>query len=268
MIELAALLGGAFLGGLLLNISPCVLSVLGLKIVNFIRAGQGSWKAGVLYGLIYGLGILSSFLILALIAICIEISGGYALFGIHLLGSKVIGTTLGAVTALLGLHYLGVLGRVRVGCRYCCKRLLSLIHKIWLFRVHNPSVMHKNTAISTHIYPIVGRFTLLQTYLGTFLYEYKKKAPYIGTYLQGCLTTYLGSACCAPILVWAMGIALAGSPPIILAAFLCAGLGMAAPYILLPMFPIPLPKNGRWVRWTEGVAGALLLLTGAWLILI
>lgn len=78
---LIILLGFAFLGGLILNLMPCVLPVLFLKLFNLTKSAGASksriWKeTGMLV-----LGILMSFLILAGIVILIQAGNGLAGWG-------------------------------------------------------------------------------------------------------------------------------------------------------------------------------------------
>lgn len=59
-----AILGFAFLGGIILNLMPCVFPVLGLKIMSFVKkAGEDSSKVRM-HGIIFALGVLLSFWIL------------------------------------------------------------------------------------------------------------------------------------------------------------------------------------------------------------
>ena len=59
----------AFFGGMILNVMPCVLPVIGLKILSFFdQAGQNRTKAFVL-NLWYSLGLLSVFIVLAFFAV-------------------------------------------------------------------------------------------------------------------------------------------------------------------------------------------------------
>lgn len=61
----AAVLGLAFLGGLILNLMPCVFPVLGIKILGFVnQAGQDRRKV-TLHGLAFTAGVLASFWVLA-----------------------------------------------------------------------------------------------------------------------------------------------------------------------------------------------------------
>ncbi len=66
----------AFLGGLLLNLMPCVLPVIGLKVLSFVQqAGQDRRQAFAL-NLWYSVGIISVFLVLAGLAIVAGMTWG------------------------------------------------------------------------------------------------------------------------------------------------------------------------------------------------
>jgi thiol:disulfide interchange protein DsbD len=59
------ILGGMFLGGLILNLMPCVFPVIGLKIMGFVQqAGQDRRKIA-LHGVTFALGVLASFGVLS-----------------------------------------------------------------------------------------------------------------------------------------------------------------------------------------------------------
>ena len=65
----------AFLGGLILNIMPCVLPVIALKILGFISQAKEQPGEVRRLGLIYTAGVLVSFLLLATIVIAIKAAG-------------------------------------------------------------------------------------------------------------------------------------------------------------------------------------------------
>src|SRR5258708_22030157 len=77
-----ALLGG-LVGGLILNLMPCVFPVLAIKILGFARHGQDR-RAQRLGGLAYTAGVVLSFLapgglLLALRAACEQLVWGFQL---------------------------------------------------------------------------------------------------------------------------------------------------------------------------------------------
>ncbi len=76
--SLLLMLGAAFLGGLIMNIMPCVLPVIALKVLSFVSQAKESPGRVRQLGLIYAIGVLFSFLILAGLAIGIQKAGGLA----------------------------------------------------------------------------------------------------------------------------------------------------------------------------------------------
>ena len=65
-IELLSYLGAAFLGGIILNIMPCVLPVLSLKVATFVGSASKSYTEIRKHFLATALGILVSFFLLSL----------------------------------------------------------------------------------------------------------------------------------------------------------------------------------------------------------
>jgi len=55
----------AFLGGLILNLMPCVFPVLGIKILGFVNQAGADRRKVTLHGLVFVLGVLVSFWVLA-----------------------------------------------------------------------------------------------------------------------------------------------------------------------------------------------------------
>lgn len=81
---LLALLMIAFLGGLILNFMPCVLPVLSIKVMSLIKQSKKNHMAQAKQGFfITGLGIMTSFLLLALLTIFLKESGESFGWGIH-----------------------------------------------------------------------------------------------------------------------------------------------------------------------------------------
>jgi thiol:disulfide interchange protein len=72
-LPLALLL--AFFGGLILNLMPCVLPVLSLKVMGLLEAGPTAMRA---HGLYYSVGVISSFLALGALLLSLR-SAGFAL---------------------------------------------------------------------------------------------------------------------------------------------------------------------------------------------
>jgi len=73
----------AFLGGLILNIMPCVLPVIALKILGFVNQAKESPARVRALGLVYAGGVLVSFLVLAGVVIGLKAAGQAAGWGMQ-----------------------------------------------------------------------------------------------------------------------------------------------------------------------------------------
>ncbi|MEN9575726.1 MAG: Thiol:disulfide interchange protein DsbD [Verrucomicrobiota bacterium] len=73
----------AFLGGLILNIMPCVLPVIALKIFGFVNQAKESPARVRQLGLVYCLGVLVSFVVLAGVVIGVQQAGKNASWGMQ-----------------------------------------------------------------------------------------------------------------------------------------------------------------------------------------
>ena len=65
----------AFIGGLILNIMPCVFPILSIKILRFMEHSENSSIQTYKFGLYYSIGAIMSFLIIAFILIFLKSSG-------------------------------------------------------------------------------------------------------------------------------------------------------------------------------------------------
>ncbi|MBL0726527.1 protein-disulfide reductase DsbD [Piscinibacter sp. HJYY11] len=68
-------LGLALLGGLILNLMPCVFPVLTIKVLSLLHTAQGSRRVVRLHGLAYLAGVLASFAALAGVLIALKAGG-------------------------------------------------------------------------------------------------------------------------------------------------------------------------------------------------
>jgi thiol:disulfide interchange protein DsbD len=85
----AAALALAFAGGLILNLMPCVLPVLSIKVLGFARGRSA--QAMRVHGLLYGAGVLASFLALAGLLIALKSAGGAVGWGFQLQSPVFVG---------------------------------------------------------------------------------------------------------------------------------------------------------------------------------
>jgi thiol:disulfide interchange protein len=68
-------IGTAFIGGVILNVMPCVLPVLTMKVFHVIEKSNASARENRLHGLAYTAGILATFLVFGVAVIAIRASG-------------------------------------------------------------------------------------------------------------------------------------------------------------------------------------------------
>src|SRR6266542_395506 len=104
---LLAWLGLAFLGGLILNLMPCVLPVIALKILGFVNQAREAPARVRKLGLIYGLGVLFSFLVLAGVVIGVQSAGKLASWGMQF-GNPYFLIGMVALVTLVALNLFGL----------------------------------------------------------------------------------------------------------------------------------------------------------------
>ena len=92
----------AFLGGVILNFMPCVLPVVGLKVMSFVQQAGEDRRRVLMLNVVYALGILAVFALLAGLAVVLSFKWGeqFTYFPFR------IGVTL--LLFALALSYLGV----------------------------------------------------------------------------------------------------------------------------------------------------------------
>lgn len=100
--SLVWILLGALVGGLILNLMPCVLPVIGLKVLSFVTQAGESRGRSLALNVVYSAGIISVFMVLAALAAGLGLGWGqlftYAAFNV----------VLAAIVFAMGLSFLGV----------------------------------------------------------------------------------------------------------------------------------------------------------------
>ena len=74
----------AFIGGLILNLMPCVFPVIGIKIMGFVNQAGASRRKVVYHGLIFTLGVLASFWVLTTVLLALRSGGAQLGWGFQL----------------------------------------------------------------------------------------------------------------------------------------------------------------------------------------
>ncbi len=122
-LPFAQLLLYAFIGGLILNLMPCVFPVLGIKVTSVVQQAGEDRRKVVLHGLMYTVGILLSFWVLGGLAIALNKGWGsqlqsasfnfflaafFLIFALNMAGLFEIGTSaIGVGTGLQSKSGLG-----------------------------------------------------------------------------------------------------------------------------------------------------------------
>ena len=92
----------AFVGGLIMNLMPCVLPVIGLKVMSFVEQSGKSRGHAFVLNLWFSAGIISVFLLLGLLAATIGLTWGGQF------GSTPFNVTMAAIVFAMSLSLLGV----------------------------------------------------------------------------------------------------------------------------------------------------------------
>jgi len=97
----------AFLGGLILNVMPCVFPVIALKILGFVQQSKEAPRQVFHLGLIYALGVVASFLVMAGMVTAVQQTGGAASWGMQMQNPQFT-LLLTVLVTLVALNLFGV----------------------------------------------------------------------------------------------------------------------------------------------------------------
>ena len=97
----------AFIGGLILNVMPCVLPVISLKIMGFVNQSKESPARVRLLGMLYGAGVVVSFLVLAGVVIGVKSAGELASWGMQMSNPQFV-VLLTVIIMLVALNLFGL----------------------------------------------------------------------------------------------------------------------------------------------------------------
>jgi thiol:disulfide interchange protein/DsbC/DsbD-like thiol-disulfide interchange protein len=219
----------AFLGGMLLNIMPCVLPIVSLKILHFVQL-QGQRRGQTFkHGLAFSCGVILSFWLLA-----------FTIYGLQMLG-KTVGWGFQLQEPLFVTVLIIVLFALS----------LSLFG-VFEFGTKIASLAAELEDSARDIRPL----------------EMPRPST-LASFWSGVLATFVATPCTGPLLGSTIGFAATLDPMYSLAVFTCLGFGMAFPYLVLSFFPALLkfmPKPGRWMVTFKQLMGFFMLATVIWLI--
>ena len=104
-LDIITLIFFAFIGGLILNIMPCVFPILSIKILRFVeQSGNSNYKA-LRQGLLFSLGVILSFLVIAALLISLK-SGGELIGWGYQLQSPIVVSLLVYLFVVLGYIFM------------------------------------------------------------------------------------------------------------------------------------------------------------------
>jgi suppressor for copper-sensitivity B len=232
--SLAVILGLALLGGLILNLMPCVLPVLSIKLLSVVKHGgraRGRVRASFLAS---AAGIVTSFLALAGVAVALKSLGMSVGWGIQFQQPLFL-TAMAVVVSLFACNLFG------------------------FFEILLPRWAQGLAGLGQG--PDLGR--------GTGPAEGAGEPSLTGHFLTGAFATLLATPCSAPFLGTAVGFALSRGAVEITLIFAVLGLGLALPYLAIaaaPALAARLPRPGPWMVTLRRVLGLALAGTALWLL--
>lgn len=105
--EIARAIVFGLIGGILLNLMPCVFPILSLKALGLAEIGKAGAKAARESGLLYTAGVLATFLVIAILLIVLRQAGAAVGWGFQL-QSPWVNVALGLGMVAIGLNLAGV----------------------------------------------------------------------------------------------------------------------------------------------------------------
>lgn len=219
----------AAVGGLILNLMPCVFPVIGLKILGFAGSGAGGGdltpaarrqvRQGSLW---FAAGVLVSFVALSGVLLALRSAGESIGWGFQL-QSPVFVVLMALLFVAIGLNFSGV---------YEFGTSLTRLGNL------------QSTAPDRNSHGALSAFG------------------------AGVLAVLVATPCTAPFMGSALGFTLTQSPVVTLLIFTALGLGMALPYLALGFAPgwlRWLPRPGRWMESLRQFMAFPMYAAAAWL---
>ena len=235
---LGGVLLSLFLGGLILNLMPCVFPVIGLKVMSFVELGGGDRRKVILHSLAFVLGILVSFWIISvLIAVVSNLS------------------------TLAGQPWTQWLSTLWYDA--------GSTSRSWAEWMQNPWIVY----VILLLLLILGlsMFGLFEIGVGATGAGQKlqSKGGLTGSFFQGLFVTVVATPCSAPFLGTSLPAAMSMPAVWMVVALTFMALGLAFPYIVLGCFPSlvrMLPKPGPWMESLKQGLSFLLFGAAAWFV--
>ncbi len=230
--------GSLFLGGLILNLMPCVFPVIGLKIMSFVELGGGERHKVFMHSLIFVMGILVSFWALA--------------------AALIVVSNLEVLSATPWTEWLQTLWNDA-----------GSDTRSWAVWMQNEWIVY---AILLLLLVLgLSMFGLFEIGVGATSagQGLQQKKGLWGSFFQGLLVTVVATPCSAPFLGAAMPAAMSLPGVWMLLALTFMALGLAFPYIVMgacPSLVNILPRPGAWMESLKQGLSFLLFAAAAWML--
>lgn len=208
----------AFLGGIILNLMPCVFPILSMKALGLIKKSHYEDTRHIgLGGLTYAAGVIVSFWVLAAALIILKNAGAAIGWGVQLQSPAFV-VILAVVLFLIGLSLSDIL------------------------RINGNFAGAGQSLTARH--------------------------GHLGTFFTGALAVLVATPCTAPFMGGAMFYAFTQPWPVTAAVFTALGVGLAAPYLILTLYPSALrylPKPGAWMVVLKKILAIPMYAATVWL---
>jgi len=208
----------AFVGGLILNLMPCVFPILSLKAFAIAKKTEKDRLSIRLHGIAYTFGVCISFIALAFVLIGIQQAGHQAGWGYQMQSPPFV-ASLVLILFMVGLN------------------LSGMFELPMLFGNVGAGVAAKDNAW--------------------------------GSFFTGMLAVLVATPCTAPFMAPAIGFALTQDATTIFCVFTLLGLGLAAPFLLISLFPrliAFLPRSGSWLYHFKQLTAFPMYASALWLL--
>ncbi|HVX83595.1 MAG TPA: cytochrome c biogenesis protein CcdA [Phycisphaerae bacterium] len=204
-------------GGAILNIMPCVLPVIPLKVLGLVQQAHGDRRLALLHGLSFSAGVITLFIALAVVL------KAFGLFYGQQFQSPAFLLAMALLVVALALSMLGV------------------------WTINPPQAIYRIGSSAPANDPAITR---------DYRAPHARSA-HLASFTNGLMATLLATPCSAPylggVLAWAFGRPMW----VTALALGWVGAGMSLPYLILAAFPKLLAKVPRAGRWSELLKQAL-----------
>ncbi len=227
-----------FIGGLILNLMPCVFPVIGLKVMSFVQMGGGSRRKVFAHSLSFVLGVLVSFWIISVLMI--------------------VFSNMGTLAEVPWTDWFSTLWNDAGSST-----------RSWAVWMQNPWIVYAIMLLLLVLgLSMFGVFEIGAGITGAGQ-GVQNKEGLTGSFFQGFFVTVVATPCSAPFLGAALPAAMALPGVWMTVALTFMALGLSFPYIVLGLFPSLvrlLPQPGEWMESLKQGLSFLLFAAAAWML--